>query len=254
MKKKIIAILLPVVLIGLLSACSSSKEKNNDTIIESSKKEYISLADELISGNVPIVGDLRDETESYWKNSYNYESAKKYISIDGTIEFNSSNQDNTKVYYDTYKENQCYKIGKIEINLLEFEEFNNKEMKEILSIAKSLINKEIQFDVYEEELTLEISSSGERTISYHLSLSSDNIVDDNYKGNVNGYNKPYEEIRIMKSENKLYLQVGYFRTRTYLNTQYIELDPTLINNESVLTEILNIEDVEFIKDKYLVKN
>lgn len=143
----------------------------------------------------------------------------------------------------------------IGISISEFDGLKDKKFKDVVDIAKSLINPETNFYVYQEDLYIDKDSSNNRIV-YYLYLKSDEVVGKDYIGNVNGDNKPCEEIQIIKDKEGLHLTVGssYFISRRYVRSDYTQLDPELINDESVLNEILKVNKKEDIKQEYILEN
>lgn len=239
MQKRIVMILICFTMF-LLIGCSDSSSK-------------VSLESEFLAIDAPKVGSSEDRVEDYWKNAANYDLAKEQISVENTSKFNSNYQEDTKVYYDMGSSNGLSKCTSIGMSTSDFETLKDKSVSDVISIAKSFINQETKFNIGEEELKLTKDSSNNKKISYYLYLNSKDVVSDDYEGNLNGDNNPYEEIIIIKDHDGISLQVGSLRTRHYRETEYIDLNPNLIKDESKLNEILNLENTEAIKKEYLLE-
>lgn len=223
----------------------------------SSNENKMSIGEELIAPESPIVGSSRGAIEEYWKKSDNHDLAKKSIVIEHSFKFNNSYQDDATIYYSMGHSplhglgDFCTDIG---ISVSKLDGLKDKKIKDVVDIAKSLINTETNFYVDQEDLYV-IKDGSNNKIVYYLILKSDEVVDDNYVGNVNGDKKPFEEIQIIKDREGLYLTVGnsYIVGKRYLRSDYTQLNTELINDESTLNEILKVNKEEDIKQEYIRK-
>ncbi|MBO3445701.1 hypothetical protein [Clostridium sp. CCUG 7971] len=245
LKKGFISILLIILFISV-TACSDSRDK-------------ISFESEIFSEDSPKIGDLEKSVEDYWSKSYNCSSAKDYISIEHRNKFNSKYQEDTRVFYDIGFINGKNRCSSVSIDLMKFEAYKDKYMKEVVDMAKLFIDHNIDFNEQEESLELVVEDLGKRSVIYRLYLKSDKVINDKeYGGNLNGGNNPYEEIRIIKTNKSLEMKVGsikeFNKSSDLRDKTIIKLNPDLINNEVVINEILNIEDINDINTRYLGSN